>query len=63
MVIHVLICWLGDLMIRNLNKNDAMVYNVEVINTENEHTTNNIELTVKRKWHKFLVVSVLSTYS
>ncbi|XP_026209188.1 SLAM family member 9, partial [Anabas testudineus] len=38
----------GDLMIRNLNTKDAMVYNVEVINTEYKHTINNIELTVQQ---------------
>uniref|UniRef100_A0AAQ6ISC8 Ig-like domain-containing protein n=1 Tax=Anabas testudineus TaxID=64144 RepID=A0AAQ6ISC8_ANATE len=42
----------GDLAIHNLNAKDAMVYNVDVINTEKKSTKNKIELTVKQHLQK-----------
>ncbi|KAM4537366.1 SLAM family member 5 [Odontesthes bonariensis] len=39
----------GDLTIRNLKIEDAMEYNVDLVNTDNEDRANKIKLTVKQR--------------
>lgn len=45
------ICFLGDLMIRNLSTKDDMEYTVDLHPKKNTYI-NKIKLTVKRKCHK-----------